>query len=261
MGPASSAPGRRAPLTGAPAPRLAGALFAYGLVLAVFLLLPPTLHGDVGAVPGFTWQELFDLLTPVAALVAAWIVVREAGGLGPLGIAAFVAIGAVWADAHGLHLAANAIGDTFPAGSQRDAFYATDAGALDHFLDEDAGHWLWHGAWAALELLLLGVAVMRRDRGAAVAAGSAAAAVITIAGSLVHGFTFFLVTTEGGTAALGIALSAVILAVGGRETSRGSRHPIVVFLAVSALSTLALYAIWAALNGGRLVEPCSLMHC
>jgi hypothetical protein len=243
------------------------ALLAYALALAVLLLIPPTLHGDVGPWPGFTWQEAVDLLTPLVVIPLAWSVLDRTGALhGPV-VVVFVAIAALWADAHGIHLAANAIGDTLEPGTPRDAFYATGPGLLDHFLDEDLGHWLWHLAWCALSVLMLWLATRSA---APLPAGGAPAGPdrtvgrfggVSVAAGVIHGLTFFLVTTEGGTAALGIPVSILLIGWAGRSIAAGSRHPIVQFFAASSVATLVADGVWAALNGGRLVEPCSLIHC
>ena len=199
-----------------------------------------------------------DLLTPIVVIPLAWWVLSGIGGLRGRAMVAFLVVAALWIEAHGIHLAANAIGDAFPAGPERDAFYATDAGALDHFLDEDLSHWLWHIAWVALSALMLLHATWRRGwpAGASGLGGLAAAAA-----GLIHGFTFFLVTAEGGTAGLGVPASIVFLGWSGLEVRRGSRHPVFTFFLVASTVTLALDVIWTVLNGGRLVEPCSVLGC
>jgi hypothetical protein len=233
-------------------------LLAYAVALAVFLLIPPTLKASVGPPRDFTLQEAMDLLTPVVVIPLAWWVLDGIGGLRGAALVAFLVIAAAWVASQGIHLAANAIGDAFPAGPQRDAFYATDAGALDHFLDEDLGHWLWHGAWVALSGLMLLLA-WRRPVWPAGLGGLAGAA--TVAAGLIHGFTFLLVTAEGGTSGLGIPASVAFLVVGSLELRRGFRHPVFVFLVVSSALTLVLDLVWAAMNGGQLVEPCSVLGC
>lgn len=246
--------------------RLPRALLAYAIALAVFLLIPPTIHASVGPPAAFTGQELFDLFTPVAVLPLAWLVLGAAGIADPKTTLAFVAIGGLWAGAQGIHLAANAIGDAFAAGPTRDAFYATDAGALDHFLDEDLGHWAWHAAWALLSLLFLVrgrrfAAWPASGTGAILAGRATLAGAATVGAGILHGATFAVVSTEGGTAALGIPLSVVLLVGSARSITSRTSHPLIRFLAASSITTLLLYAVWAAINGGRLVEPCSVIGC
>lgn len=235
--------------------RLPGALLAYAVALAVFLLVPPNLHPTVGPPTWFTLQEAVDLLTPVVVIPLAWVVLDCCGVIRGRALVAFLIIAAVWIEGQGIHLAANAIGDAFARGDARDAFYATGAGDLDHWLDEVLSHWMWHLAWAALTILMLGVAMRRGDWPTGPGAATSA-----IAG-LIHGLTFFLVTTEGGTTAIGIPLSIVLLAWSGVETRAGSTHPLVRFMLVSSAATLLAYLGWAALHGWQLVEPCEVFHC
>jgi hypothetical protein len=237
--------------------QLLRALLAYSVALALFLLIPPTIKSAVGPPDAFTGQELLDLFTPVVVLPFAWLVLSLGGQLDRRAAVAFAAIAGLWAGAQGIHLAANAIGDAFPAGAARDVFYATAAGELDHFLDEDLGHWAWHAAWALLSILLL---VTSRRPGTLPQPSTSASRTAAIA-AVLHGATFAIVTTEGGTAGLGIPLSLVLLGAAGYGLRAGSRHPTLIFLAVSSAVTLIAYLGWGLANGGRLVEPCQVLGC
>jgi hypothetical protein len=42
---------------------------------------------------------------------------------------------------------------------------------------------------------------------------------------------------------------------------RGGAHPVVRFLVVASVVTLATYALWALAKGGRLVQPCEVLGC
>jgi hypothetical protein len=238
--------------------RLPWLLLAYAIALAVFLLVPPTIKATVGPPVAFTGQELFDLFTPVVVLPLAWLVVAATGASNRRWTVAFVAIAGLWAGAQGIHLAANAIGDAFPAGAARDAFYATEAGDLDHFLDEDLGHWAWHVAWALLSILLL---VRAAERLPDDAARVVRPSWLAVTAGVIHGLTFAIVTTEGGTTALGIPLSLVLLVASAGFVSRRRTHPVIQFLGVSSLATLIASIAWAAANGGQLVEPCHVIGC
>jgi hypothetical protein len=108
---------------------------------------------------GFTRQEAAGLLAPLVVIPLAWWVLAGIAPLTGASIAAAVIFSVLWVDSHGIHLAANAIGDVFPAGAARDTFYATPGGDLDHFFDEVLGHWEWHAGWAGWSALLLGSAI------------------------------------------------------------------------------------------------------
>ena len=185
----------------------------------------------------------------------AWWILAGIAPLTSASIAAAVIFSVLWVDSHGIHLAANAIGDVFPAGAARDAFYATPAGDLDHFLDEVLGHWEWHLGWAGWSALLLGSAVRTRVQ------SRASGWLVPALGGLIHGVTFFFVTTEGGTAVLGAGISLALAVVGGAAMRRGSAHPVVRFIVVASVVTLSVYVLWTLANGGRLVEPCEVLGC
>lgn len=227
--------------------RLPVALLAYAVALAIFLLVPPGLGQTVGPPVAFTRQEAADLFTPLVVLLLAWLVLDSSGSLGRRSVVMFLAIAVVWVEGHGIHLAANAVGDAVPRGAAREAYYATVPGDLDHWLDEVLSHWLWHVAYVALAVLMLwhgrdGTPVHRR-----------AAWVTAALAGFVYGVVFFIVTVEGGTAPLGIPASLGFLAWGALEAWRGPRdRAIVTFFLVAAVATLAGYADWAWINHGNL---------
>jgi hypothetical protein len=234
--------------------RLPVALLAYAAALAVFLLAPPALHATVGPPGGFTAQELVDLLTPIVVLPLAWWVLDCLGGLSRRELVAFLLIAIVWVEGQAIHLATNAIGDVFSPGDARGTFYATEAGNLDHWFDEGLGHWLWHLAWAALSILILWRATVRRD-------WPTAESLLSLAAGLMQGVTFFFVTVEGETTLLGIPLSLFILAWTTRERLGGSTNPVFRFFLVSSAVTLLLYAMWAIAYGWPFAEPCAILGC
>jgi len=227
--------------------RLPRALLGYAAALAVLLLVPPLLTASIGLPTGFTLQEAVDLLTPLIVIPLAWYVFDLTGGLGRMGLVAFLVIAAVWIEGQAIHLAANAIGDAVPPGAV-EAFVRTAPGDLDHWLDETLSHWMWHVAWVALSILLLAAA--SRTHGVPALTSKTAAAA-----GFVHGATFFVVTVEGVTTLLGIPASIVLLAWSASLARRGlTGRPVVVFFLVASIVTLVGYVGWAALQGGTLPE-------
>jgi hypothetical protein len=228
--------------------RLPQALLGYALALAILTLVPPLLTTSVGPPTGFTLQEAADLLTPLIVIPLAWYVFDLSGGLGRVGLVAFLVIAAVWIEGQAIHLAANAIGDAVPPGAV-EAFVRTAPGDLDHWLDETLSHWMWHVGWVALSILLLAAASRTPSAPAAGTSMTAAAA------GFVHGATFFVVTVEGATTLLGIPASIVLLAWSASLARRGlAGRPVVVFFLVASVVTLVGYIGWAALQGGTLPE-------
>jgi hypothetical protein len=227
--------------------RLPRALLAYAVALAILTLVPPFLTASIGPPSGFTLQEAIDLLTPLIVIPLAWYVFDLSGGLGRMGLVAFLVIAAVWIEGQGIHLAANAIDDAVPPDA-RDAFLRTAPGDLDHWLDETLSHWMWHGAWVALSVLLLAAA--SRTQGTPEAGTSMTA----VAAGVVHGATFFFVSVEGVTTLLGIPATIGLLVWSATLARRGLAGPVVVFFLVASIVTLVAYAGWAALHGGTLPE-------
>lgn len=227
--------------------RVALALLGFAAALTVFLLFPPLLLGQIGPVPGFTGQEAADLLTPLIAMPLLVLAIELTGGATTRSRVILVSFIALWVAGQGIHLTANAIGDVFSEGPERDAFYATAVGRLDHFLDEDLSHWMWHVAWVGLlgALLLAGV----RGAGEAGRTSRGTMAIATVAGIL-HGFTWFVVSDEGETWPLAIPATIVVLVLAFLMRHRGGAGRVVTtFLIVGAVVTLALYAIWIAYAG------------
>jgi len=230
------------------------ALLAYAAALAAFLLIPPILHASVGPPGGFTMQEAVDLFTPIVVLPLAWWVLECLGGLSRREQLVFLVIAIAWVEGQAIHLATNAIGDVFDPGPARGTFYATEAGDLDQWFDEGLGHWLWHLAWAALSILILWRATVRRD-------WPAPASWLSVIAGAIQGVVFFFVTVEGETTLLGIPLSLFLLAWAGRETLAGSTNPAIRFFLVTSAVTLLLYAAWAIAFGWPFAEPCAMLGC
>jgi len=241
-------PGRPVPEPPRHAAGLPAALLAYSIALAAFLIVPPYLKASVGPPQAFTLQEAADLLTPLVVIPLAWLVFDLAGGLGRRGLIAFLVLGALWVEGQGIHLAANAIGDAF-SHAAAEAFYQTVPGELDLWLDETLSHWMWHGAWVGLSVLMLAAATHG-------ASGTPRHASVTaVVAGLIYGATFFLVTVEGATTLLGIPASILILAWCVLDGRRGRlRNPVVTFFLVSAIVTLIGYVAWGALNDWTLPE-------
>jgi hypothetical protein len=228
------------------------ALLGFALAAAAFLLVPPTLRSPVGNVPGFTAQEAVDLFTPLVTMPLLVLAFELTGRMGSRSRFLLLILVALWVAGQAIHLATNAIGDLFPAGAERDAFYATAVGTLDHWFDEVLSHWLWHAAWVALLALLLWVGITAPMSGVRALGG--AVAISAIAGA-VHGFTWFVVTDEGGTWELAIPAAAALLVIGWLARRRDPARVITTFLVVGSLVALVLYGAWVALHGW---EPASI---
>jgi hypothetical protein len=77
--------------------------------------------------------------------------------------------------------------------------------------------------------------------------------VLAALAGLIHGFTWAVVTVEGETAAMGIPTVGLLLLVAplGRRSGALDRT-LTTFLLASSVVAIALYGLWAAMNGGSL---------
>jgi hypothetical protein len=225
------------------------AILAYSVALPLLLLVPPALKGQSGFAPGFTWQEVVDLFTPVVLLPLFALALALGSRSGRAALLALVVIAAVWVSGQAMHLAANAAGDA--AVEFGAATYAGSVpGQLSGWIDEVLSHWLWHGAWVALLLLLAWSTAPSRATG-----GSAEGATAATVGGAIQGFTWFVVTVEGVTAALGIPAAILFVGLGLlNRHAHGTPRVTAAFLLATGAVALLGYGVWAAINLGTLPE-------
>lgn len=234
------------------------ALLGFAAALLVFLLVPPFLKADVGLVHGFTGQELMDLFTPLVTMPLLVAAYELTGRMGIRLRVALVVLVSIWVAGQGIHLATNALGDLFRAGPEREAFYATPVGDLDHWFDEVLSHWLWHVAWLGMLGMLLWIAAGER---ATAARGLGILLVVAGVAGLIHGFTWFVVTDEGGTWPLAIPATTALLILGWLVRDRDPGRVVSTFIVVGSALTLVLYAIWIGMYGWEPASICVKLGC
>jgi len=168
--------------------------------------------GDVGDT-GARWADWVDLLVPyvvVGAAAMALATVRT----DPPGWAVFVVSAIAYTQGHGIHLAANSIGNAV-------------GGHVAHLWDEEVSHWIWYAGLSGM------VFVLTR------AVPALAIPVWAWAVVVLFGFTWFDNTIEGGVPALGF-----VVAVGlGAYALRGRIVPVVGAYSVAVL-LLVVWGIW-----------------
>ncbi len=200
-----------------PWPPLAVAALAYAVLQHGGTLFTPL--GAVGT-SATRWADWLDLLTPYAVLLPALAALRAAGSdrLG-WGLAAVGAV--LYTQGHGIHLAANSIGNAAP-------------GEPAHLWDEVVGHWLWYAGFA-----LVAAAVVRAldDRPVPRPVLGAATAVAV-------GLTWATNALEGGTAPGSLAVAGLALVAGAR--GRGAAR----LLVWAAVPAVAVVVAWGAWQGG-----------
>lgn len=193
------------------------ALLAFALAVFLFHHLPAA----VGGKPA----DGVDLLTPVAVIAAAALVL---GALGARGGALALALAAaiLYVDGHGIHLAANSIGHEPLSG---------DAEKVTHFWDEQFGHIEWHLGWFGL---IAAFCLAEREEGQ-IEAWLVAAAAVPL------GLTIFTNTVEGGTWWIALSVAAVLA-----PWAALRRRPLLVACAAAFALASLLIAAWAVSQGG-----------
>lgn len=130
------------PLSTAQARAFAVTMLAYGVLHHV-----GTLPSSFEMMGSTRWTDWLDVLTPYAVLLPAAVTLLSAGAW--LRRWAVYLVGAVmYADGHGIHLAANSIGRTAP-------------GPAVHLWDEVVGHYVWYAGWILVLAALTAVLARR----------------------------------------------------------------------------------------------------
>ena len=149
--------------------------------------------------PGSTrWADWVDLAVPyvVVGCAAATLAAASARKAEWVALGAF---GVLYTQGHGIHLAANSIGNVEPSD-------------IVHLWDEIVGHWLWYAGLAGI-VAALALALSRAP---------APPRIWSVPLAAVFGFTIFTNSVEGGTAALGIATGVVFTVWGARTYGRAT---------------------------------------
>ena len=189
---------------------LAGAALAYSVTHHLGLLP----EGLGSAAEGTRWADWLDLLVPWLVLVPAAVALWAAPS--PLRTWLTFAAGAVaYASGHGIHLAANSIGNASP-------------GKTAHLWDEVVGHYVW---FAGVALVVGALATTMRGRPRPRPVGYALA--------LGVGLTWASNAVGGGTVFFSLALAIAATSVGWFRRRDLSVVLLVAFLpAVAVLSTV-----------------------
>jgi hypothetical protein len=145
--------------------------------------------GDVGGTQT-RWADWIDLATPYVVTGAAGGALRAARA-SRLAWTVFWFAAVLYTQGHGIHLAANSVGNVAP-------------GEPAYLWDEHVGHYLWYTGFALLVATLAATLAERRPRGGVGAHLLA----------LLVGFTNFTNSVEGQTPILGIVVAVLFLGWG-----------------------------------------------
>jgi len=192
--------------------------------------------------PLMSYQDAFDLLTPLVLIPVYWLLFKQSGGEGPslaeeIG---FMVLAAVWVEGQGMHLSANSINNLAEAlaRSQVMDIRPTDIYRLAYFFDEHLGHYLWHIGTVGLAAVLI-YREWRRPAGVATVWWA------TILAGIIYGFTYFAIFLEGQTVILGLPFAIAVVAFGfvwGRQHL--AHRPVLAFFLVTCLLALLLFTGW-----------------
>ena len=209
-------------------------ILGFAILYAFFLIAPALLSQQFTPYALLKNGDMLDLFTPLVLLPLYWLML-EHGGTGEATARerfVFVILAAAWAMGQGMHLGANAVGHLL------DGLQATDAYALNHFLDEDLSHYIWHLASIGLIVLLLA----RQTR--APFADERSSFVIEGIAALLYGLTYFIVTIEAGTLPLGLPFAIAIVAFGFLRRNQLRQQPLAAFFVFAMLLALLLFTGW-----------------
>jgi len=197
------------------------AAFGASVLVGHHLGALPAGLGDAGG--GTRWVDWLDLLTPYAVVGTALLVLRT-GGAGRRTWALAAAGAVAYVQGHGLHLAANSVGN------------ARGDAAPVHLWDELVGHAVWYAGLAALVVAL--VPAVRRS---GVRTGPAA---LALAAGV--GLTWATNALEGHTAWWALPVALALAAWGWRLRQEAAGR---LLLAAYPLAA-AVLAGWGLWQGG-----------
>ncbi len=213
----------------------------FTIAFALFFITPPLIKQQFALYPLVRIGDVIDLFTPLVLLPLYWLLCRMDDGKPPgiAGTVLFMVLAAFWVEGQGMHLAANSIGHLL------EEIEISDAYNLTKFYDEVLSHYLWHTGIVGLAAL-----IMLRQWQNPPTEDRTALWPVLLAG-VIHGFTFFLIIIEAGTAPLGVTFASLVVLFGlvwGRKGMR--QRPLLMFFFTSFLIATAFFIGWASYWGG-----------
>jgi hypothetical protein len=206
------------------------------IVLLVFLRLKFPLY------PLVSYQDVFDILTPLALIPVYWLLFRHSASDRPSQgeEILFLVPAALWVEGHGIHLSSNSIDNLFDALARNPAtnLKASDVYRLTFFFDEELGHYIWHVGMLSMVALLL-CHEWRRPKGSATIWWEALLA------GIIYGFAYFCIFVQARTVFLGLPFATIVVLVAliwGRK--RLAKQPVLAFFSVASLVAFLLFAGW-----------------
>lgn len=220
----------------------------FAILSLVFFILLVFFRTPFPPYPLMSYQDAFDLLTPLVLIPVYWVLFVKSASRPPsmAGEVAFLVLAALWVEGQGMHLSANSISNLMEALARRGLIdlNANDVFRLTYFYDELLSHSLWHAGALGLAALL----VWREWRHPA---GPLTTWWATALAGLIYGFVLFAITIEGQTVWMGLPFSILLTLFGlvwGRK--RLSHQPVLAFFVMSCAFAALLYIGWGLYWGG-----------
>jgi hypothetical protein len=228
--------------------RLSLLTLVFAILTAVFLQLLIFLRIPFSLFPLMSYQDAFDVLTPLVLIPIYWLLFKHAAGESA-SLAeelAFILGAALWVAGQGMHLSANSANNLAEALARNGVvdITGTSVYSLLYFFDEHLSHYLWH-------LGVVGLAALLIYREWRQPAGVATNWWAVVPAGLIHGFTCFTVFLEGQTVPLGLPFVGIVTLAAllwGRR--RLARQPVLAFFFIACLAALVLFAAWGLYWGG-----------
>lgn len=215
---------------------------------ALFFLLLVFFRIPFPPYPLMSWQDALDILTMLILVPLYWVLFRYSSSKRSSLAAeiAFLILSALWVFGHGLHLSANSINNLSEGLAEKQTLdiLGTDIYKLTYYYDETLSHYL-------RDLGLLGLIALLMYREWKHPAGIATTWWASIVGSIIYGFTFFLVYLEGNTVALGYPFAVIVTVLAliwGRK--RLNQQPLLAFFFIAFLFVALLFSGWGLYYGG-----------
>lgn len=220
----------------------------FAILSLVFFILLVFLRIPFPPYPLMSYQDAFDLLTPLVLIPVYWLLFKI-GTNGEPRFAeqiAFMVLAALWVEGQGMHLGANSISNLIESLARNGLIDVTDSDIfrLTYFYDELLGHFLWH-------IGVLGLAAMLMYREWRQPAGVPTTWWATILAGIIYGFTLFVITNEGQTVPIGFPFAILVTLfslVWGRK--KLARQPLLAFFFVTCLVASLFYIGWGLYWGG-----------
>jgi len=220
----------------------------FAFLSLVFITLLVFLRFKFPPYPLVSYQDVFDILTPLALIPVYWLLFKYAGGDLPslTEEIVFFVFAALWVEGQGMHLSANSIDNLIDALARNQVFNIkpSDIYSLTYFFDEHLGHYLWHIGMIGLAVLLV-YREWRRPAGATTTWWQA------ILAGIIYGFTYFCIFIEGQSVALSLPFAVIGLAFAllvGRK--KLGQRPVLAFFFVVCLLAFVLFTGWGLYWGG-----------